>query len=108
VPDDNARTPMRTGLAALATSAAVPAAAQEPAVAGDPIGLGLGLGTALVVLLAALIAASVVAKLLIVFGVVPRQPATGAHAVVHALANFVGGLTRAKPRRRGPPGSDDG
>ena len=98
---------MRSGLAALATLAAVPAAAEEPVAAGDPIGLGLGLGTALVVLLAALIAASVVAKLLIVFGVVPRQPATGVHAFVHALANFVGGLTRAKPRRRGTSGSDD-
>ena len=99
---------MRTGLEALTAIAAVPAVAQDAVPAGDPVSLGLGLGTALVVLLAALIAASVVAKLLIVFGVVPRQPATGVHAFVHTLANFVGGLTRAKPRRRGSPGSDDG
>lgn len=99
---------MRTGLAALAMAAALPAKAQDTAPAGDAVSLGLGLGTALVILLAALIAASVVAKLLIVFGVVPRQPATGVHAFVHALANFVGGLTRAKPRRRGSSGGDDG
>lgn len=99
---------MRAGLAALVTIAALPVAAQDTAPAGDPVSLGLGLGTALVVLLAALIGASVVAKLLIVFGVVPRRPTTGPHAFVHALANFVGGLTRARPRRRGTSGSDDG
>jgi hypothetical protein len=52
-----------------------------------------------VVLLAALIGLSVIAKLLIVFGVVPRRAENGFHALVHGAANFVGGLTRPKPRR---------
>ena len=91
---------MRSGLAALATlGAAIPAAADQPALAGDPLGLGLGVGTALVILLGVLIAGSVVAKLLIVFDVVPRRPETGLHALVHAMANFVGGLMRPRPRR---------
>lgn len=98
---------MRPGLAALATLAAVPAAAEEPAAAGNTIALGIGVGTGLVVLLAALIAISVVAKLLIVFGAVPRQPVTGWHTLVHGLANFVGGLVRPRPRRRRDAGPDE-
>lgn len=69
----------------------------------DPFTLGTGIGTAALILFAAVIGLSVVAKLLIVFGAVPRQPQSGPHAMVHALANIVGGLTRPKPRRR--PGS---
>lgn len=98
---------MRPGLAALATLAAVPAAADEPAAGGGPIALGIGVGTGLVVLLAALIAVSVVAKLLIVFGAVPRQPVTGWHSLVHGLANVVGGLVRPRPRRGRDAGADD-
>ena len=91
---------MRFGLAALTIlSAAQPGAAQEPARAVNPLGFGLGVGTALVILLAVLIVASVAAKLLIVFGAVPRRPQTGFEALVHALANFVGGLTRVRSRR---------
>jgi hypothetical protein len=97
---------MRARLAALATFAAAPAAAEEPAPAGDALVLGLGVGTAVVILLALLIAASVVAKLLIVFGVVPRRPQSGRDALVHALANFVGGLTRVRSRRGGQRGGD--
>ena len=44
---------------------------------------------------------------LIVFGVVPRRPENGFHALVHGAANFVGGLTRAKPRRREGSRFDD-
>jgi hypothetical protein len=71
--------------------------AEEPA---DAFGLGIGVGTALLILLAVRIGLSVVAKLLIVFGVVPREPANAGHAAIHAMANFVGSLTRPKPRRR--------
>jgi hypothetical protein len=66
----------------------------------DPVSLGTQAGMAIVILLAVLIGLSVLAKLLIVFGVVPRRPESGFHALVHAAANFVGGLTRPKPRRR--------
>ncbi len=84
-----------------------PAAAQELSPAGDPVSTGLGVGMAVVVLLAVLIGLSVVAKLLIVFGVVPRRPERGVHALVHGMANFVGGLTRARPRRPGRISLDD-
>ena len=83
---------------ALAMLAAVPARAAEAPPAHGALGLGMQLATALVILLAALIALSVVAKLLIVFGIVPRQPQTATQALVHSLANFVGGLTRPRPR----------
>ena len=76
------------------------ARAAEAAASPGTLGLGLQLGAALVILLAVLIALSVAAKLLIVFGVVPRQPESGFHALVHAMANFVGGLTRPRQRRR--------
>ncbi len=88
-------------VAMLAALAGVPAAwAQDAEDASGAFGLGIGVGTALLVLLAVLIGLSVVAKLLIVFGVVPRQPANAGHAAIHAMANFVGSLTRPKPRRR--------
>ena len=90
---------------ALAMLAAVPARAAEAAPAHGALGLGIQLATGFLILLAALIALSVVAKLLIVFGIVPRQPATATQALVHTLANFVGGLTR--PRPRGDPRRDD-
>ncbi len=94
--------------ASIAMLAAIPAArAEETAGAPGTLGLGLQLGTALVVLLAVLIGVSVVAKLLIVFGVVPRQPETGFHAMVHAMANFVGGLTSPRQRRRETVRRDD-
>jgi len=86
-------------IALWALAAASPAAAEEPPPAGDPLSTGLGFGMAVVVLLAVLIGLSVVAKLLIVFGAVPRRPESGFHAFVHGMANFVGGLTRPKPRR---------
>ena len=60
---------------------------------------------AIFILLAVLIGLSVVAKLLIVFGIVPRQAENGFHALVHGAANVVGGLTRPKPRQR--PGIRD-
>lgn len=66
----------------------------------DPVSPGIRVGMAIVILLAVLIGLSVLAKLLIVFGVVPRRPESSFHALVHAAANFVGGLTRPKPRRR--------
>jgi len=68
--------------------------------AADPVTLGSGIGTVALILFAAVIGLSVLAKLLIVFGAVPREPASGLHALVHAVANIVGGLTRPKPRRR--------
>lgn len=77
------------------------ARAQEAPSAMDPVSTGIGFGMAVVILLAVLIGLSVVAKLLIVFGVVPRQAENGFHVLVHGAANFVGGLTRPKPRRRG-------
>ena len=90
---------------------ALPAAtAARAAEASDPagsLGLGLQFGTALVILLAVLIAVSVAAKLLIVFGAVPRRPETGFHALVHAMANFVGSLTKPRQRRRDTVGRDD-
>jgi hypothetical protein len=85
-------------LAALA--GAGPAWAQDGEEPAGAFGLGLGVGTALLILLAVLIGLSVVAKLLIVFGIVPRQPENAGHAAIHAMANFVGSLTRARPRRR--------
>ena len=84
-----------------------PAGAEEPPLAADPVSTGIGFGTAIVILLAVLIGLSVVAKLLIVFGVVPRQPENGFHSLVHGAANFVGGLTRQKPRRREGSRFDD-
>ena len=93
--------------ASIAMLAFVPAARAEEAPPPGTLGLGLQLGTALVILLAVLIAVSVVAKLLIVFGVVPRQPETGFHALIHAMANFVGGLTSPRQRRRETMRRDD-
>jgi hypothetical protein len=77
-----------------------PAWTQDVEDPAGALGLGIGVGTALLILLAVLIGLSVLAKLLIVFGVVPREPANAGHAAIHAMANFVGSLTRAKPRRR--------
>jgi len=77
--------------------------AQETPEGTGTLGAGLTIGAVLVALFAALISVSVVAKLLIVFGVVPRRPENAFHALVHAAANFVGALTRPKPRLR-----DDG
>ena len=85
----------------------VPARAEEAPSAADPVSTGIGFGMAIVILLAVLIGLSVVAKLLIVFGIVPRQPENGFHALVHGAANFVGGLTRPKPRRREGSRFDD-
>lgn len=79
---------------------AVSAHAGEGPPIAYPLSMGTGIGMALVILLAVLIGLSVVAKLLIVFGVVPRRAESGFHALVHGAANFVGGLTRTKPRRR--------
>jgi hypothetical protein len=88
-------------VAMLAVLAGVgPAWTQDGEEPGGAFGLGIGVGTALLILLAVLIGLSVVAKLLIVFGVVPREPANAGHAAIHAMANFVGSLTRARPRRR--------
>ncbi|HET7718234.1 MAG TPA: hypothetical protein VFK86_21615 [Bauldia sp.] len=89
-------------LPVLVAGPAFPAAAQDaPPV--DTISTGIGIGTAIFILLAVLIGLSVVAKLLIVFGVVPRQAENGFHVIVHGAANFVGGLTRPGPRRRNRP-----
>jgi hypothetical protein len=86
---------------------ALPARAEETPPASDSVSLGTGIGMALFILLAILIGLSVVAKLLIVFGIVPRQAENGFHVLVHGAANVVGGLTRAKPRRRPGDRSDD-
>lgn len=84
-----------------------PAGAQEAQSPSDAVSIGTGIGMALFILLAVLIGLSVVAKLLIVFGIVPRRAENGFHLLVHGAANVVGGLTRAKPRRR-PGGRFDG
>jgi len=91
--------------ALLATAPFLPAAAQDSPGASDPAGTATRIGMVAVVLLAVLIGLSVVAKLLIVFRIVPRQAENGFHALVHGAANVVGGLTRPKPRQR--PGSRD-
>jgi hypothetical protein len=88
-------------------SGAGPVGAQEPSAPVDPVSTGIGFGMALVILLAVLIGLSVVAKLLIVFGVVPRRADNAFHVLVHGAANFVGGLTRPKPRRRQGSRSED-
>lgn len=100
---------VRTMLPSFAATCSVAAAARAEEAATPPgtLGLGIEFGTGLVVLLAVLIGASVVAKLLIVFGAVPRQPESGFHALVHGMANFVGGLTRPRPRRRDATRRDD-
>lgn len=90
-----------------ALAAAIPAAAEDAPPASDPVSTSLGVGMAVVVLLAVLIGFSVVAKLLIVFGFVPRRPQSGFDALVHGMANFVGGLTRPKPRRPGGSSLDE-
>lgn len=84
-----------------------PAGAQDAPSTLDPVTMGTRVGMAVVILLAVLIGLSVVAKLLIVFGIVPRRPDSGFHALVHGAANFVGGLTRPKPRRRHGTRFDD-
>ena len=81
-----------------------PAAAQETPALSDPAWTGTGIGMAIFILLAVLIGLSVVAKLLIVFGIVPRQAENGFHALVHGAANVVGGLTRPAGRA-GRPGT---
>jgi len=83
-------------LAALAS----PAVAQESPPPSDAVSFGTGIGMVLFILLAILIGLSVVAKLLIVFGIVPRQAENWFHLLVHGAANVVGGLTRGKPRNR--------
>jgi hypothetical protein len=93
--------PARIAGALFALTQAPPAAAQEASPASDPVSIGAGIGMALFILLAVLIGLSVVAKLLIVFGIVPRQAENGLHLLVHGAANVVGGLARPKPR--GPP-----
>jgi hypothetical protein len=86
-----------------AAALVLPAAAQDAPPPSDSVSIGTGIGMVLFILLAVLIGLSVVAKLLIVFRVVPRQAENGFHLLVHGAANVVGGLTRTKPRRR--PGS---
>jgi hypothetical protein len=94
--------------AAFAGIAAIgPVRAEVTLSAMDPVSTGIGFGMAVVILLAVLIGLSVVAKLLIVFGVVPRRAESTFHILVHGAANFVGGLTRPKPRRRRETGFDD-
>jgi hypothetical protein len=81
-----------------AVLAAVTAKAEEsPAAPAETIET---IGMAVFILLAVVISLSVVSKLLIVFGVVPREPETGFHLLVHGAANVVGGLTRSRARRR--------
>lgn len=96
-----------TVIASYGVASAAPARAQGATSSIDPVSTGIGFGMAVVILLAVLIGLSVVAKLLIVFGAVPRQPENGFHALIHAAANFVGGLTRPKPRRREGSRLDD-
>jgi hypothetical protein len=84
-----------------------PARAEDAPSILDPVSMGVGFGMAIVILLAVLIGLSVVSKLLIVFGIVPRRAESGFHALVHGAANFVGGLTRPKPRRRPGTRLDD-
>ncbi len=102
---------MPTRLAVIAVLAGVgavgPARAEEAPAVLDPVSTGIGFGMAFVILLAVLIGLSVVAKLLIVFGVVPKRADNGFHMLVHGAANFVGGLTRPKPRRREGTRFDD-
>jgi membrane-bound ClpP family serine protease len=97
-----AAVPALLGLALLVFSGTRAVRAQSAETAPpDPVVLGIG--AVAVALFAAVIGLSVFAKLLIVFGAVPREPQNGLHAIVHAVANVVGGLARPKPRRR--PGS---
>ena len=84
-----------------------PVRAEVTPSAMDLVSTGIGFGMAVVILLAVLIGLSVVAKLLIVFGVVPRRAESTFHILVHGAANFVGGLTRPKPRRHRGTGFDD-
>jgi hypothetical protein len=91
--------PLCSALLMLARATAVRAETPETDPV-DPVTLGTSIGTVALILFAAVIGLSVLAKLLIVFGAVPREPESGFHAMVHALANVVGGLTRPKPRRR--------
>lgn len=86
-------------VACAALPVSMPAAARQESAGLDPVSIGTGVGMAVVVLLAVLIGLSVVAKLLIVFGAVPREGKNGFHALVHGAANFVGGLARPRPRR---------
>ncbi len=91
----------------VATALVAPAAAQGTLAPVDPAWTVTGIGMAAVILLAVLIGLSVVAKLLIVFGIVPRQAENGFHALVHGAANVVGGLTRQRPGRRTGGRDDD-
>ena len=93
--------------ALVATAFSLSAAAQGTPAPVDPAWIVSGIGMAVVILLAVLIGLSVVAKLLIVFGIVPRQAENGFHALVHGAANVVGGLTRQRPRRRTGGRDDD-
>ena len=82
----------------VATAFSCPVAAQDLTAPLDVTSTGTAIGMAIFILLAVLIGLSVVAKLLIVFGIVPREAENGFHVLVHGAANVVGGLT--KPRRR--------
>ena len=77
--------------------------AQTGGPAIDGLSIGMTVGMAVLIVFAALIGLSVVSKLLIVFGIVPKEPTTPIHFLTHALANFVGGLRvmRRSGERRG-------
>jgi hypothetical protein len=74
------------------------AIAQDSAAVG-PFSLGTAIGEAILILLAVLAGLSVVAKLSIIFGVVPREPQNRFQALVHGAANFVGRLRPARSIR---------
>ena len=98
---------LATGMGFATVAIGAPVRAEEAPAQVDPLSMGTGIGMAIVILLAVLIGLSVVAKLLIVFGIVPRHADNAFHALVHGAANFVGGLTRQKPRRREGSRFDD-
>lgn len=80
----------------LLTALATPSAAWAQAPGAEPLVIATAIAKAVLILLGALIGLSVVAKLSIVFGIVPREPATAFHTLVHRAANFVG---RLRPSR---------
>lgn len=85
--------------AAIATTGACTPAlahAQTAAAQTDMASLVTIVGTALVILLATVIGLSVVAKLLIITGVVSRDPTNRWEALAHGMANIVG---RIRPHR---------
>lgn len=82
------------------TALAAPSMAWAQSAPGpEPLVVATAIAKAVLILLAALIALSVVAKLSIVFGLIPRTPETAFQALVHRAANFVGRLRPSRSLR---------